>query len=251
MLQNIVCLFLALFSGIGLYAQTSPEGLAEESDIYQRIYDAPLTDAQNGQQVLLSQVFEKRPLIVALVYTRCTGICSPYLLQLKDDILFNLRDSSFRVVVLSFDPRDSRTDMQSLARRFGLDNKPQWLFATTDSLTRLNASISFAPRWDSLRQQFDHEAVLVGVNSGGFITRKIIGMRSLHDLEWMLASIHNVFSPSYQLPGKNSMFSCFNYDPKTGKSKPGFGLLFVALPAIITLLIISLLRLWVRKGNSA
>ncbi|MBS1614790.1 MAG: hypothetical protein JST06_01580 [Bacteroidetes bacterium] len=232
-------------------AQTKVSALDEESNIYHRVFDAPLTESVSGQKGFLSQQYERKPLILALVYTRCTGICSPFLLQLKDDILFNLRDSSFRVVVLSFDPQDSKADMNSLQKRFGLEGNSQWLFATTDSIRSLNTSIGFAPVWDSLRKQYNHEALLVGINSGGYITKKLIGMRSSHDLEKMVASIHNVFSPSYRLPGSSTLFSCFNYDPKSGRSTPGLGLLFVGLPAGLALLIVILLRLMVRKQTPA
>ncbi|MBP9056494.1 MAG: hypothetical protein KBF69_08900, partial [Saprospiraceae bacterium] len=50
--------------------------------------------------------------------------------------------------------------------------------------------------------------------------------------------IYNSFTPTHQLPNKNRLFSCFNYDPKTGKNTPGLGLLFIALPAILTIFIL-------------
>jgi len=66
----------------------------------------------------------------------------------------------------------------------------------------------------------------------------LLGIRTVDDLQLMIRSIHNVFIPSYRLPTKSNIFSCFNYDPKTQTNRPGLGLLFVALPAIITFLIV-------------
>ena len=128
--------------------------------------------------------------------------------------------------------------MMQLARWLNLENNKQWLFATTRDIEKLNLSVGFHPTWDSTRSQFDHDALLVGINKEGYITKKLIGLRNQNDLGLLISSVNDVFSPSYRLPGKNLLFSCFNYNPETGKNKPGLGLLFLTLPPVITLLIV-------------
>ena len=217
-------------------AQSSATGMAEETNIYEKVFDAPLRTSA-GATTTVREVYRQRPTLVALVFTRCAGICSPFLLQLKDNLKLS-GNKSFNVLVISFDPRDNLDDMGAMARKFGLENDPQWVFATTDSIGQFIQSIGFRPVWDNASQQYDHDALLVGVNAEGYITKKLIGIRGGHDLDLIIASVNNVFTPTYRLPNKNALFSCFNYDPKTGKNTPGLGLLFIALPAIITVLLL-------------
>jgi cytochrome oxidase Cu insertion factor (SCO1/SenC/PrrC family) len=230
-------------------AQTVSSGVKEESNIYERIYNAPM-NISGEQQMSLHELYTRKPLLLALVFTRCFGVCNPFLLQLKENLQLKSKDNSFNVLVMSFDPRDSLKDLKLLAQRFGVENNKQWIFAVTDSITKLNQSISFYPIWDSIRNQYDHDALLVGINSEGYITKKLIGIRQGHDLDLLIASVNNTFSPTYRLPNKNLLFSCFNYDPKTGKNKLGLGLLFIALPAVLTVLLLISISYIVRRKVS-
>lgn len=235
MFKNIVLTILTISFVFTANAQTASTGLEEETNIYEKVFDAHL-NLTGGQEIAFHKLYSGKPLLLALVFTRCTGVCNPYLLDLSANLQF--KDKSFNVLVLSFDPRDSLKDMELLAKRFGLENNKQWFFGTTTNIEELNKSIGFSPIWDTARGQYEHDALLVGINSEGFITKKLIGIRGGHDLGLMIASVNNIFAPTYRLPNKNTLFSCFNYDPKTGKNTPGLGLLFIALPAIITLLLL-------------
>lgn len=218
-------------------AQIASTGLEEETNIYDRVYDAKLSI--NGEDDrTITQLCSSKPVLLALIFTRCSGICNPFLMQLKENLQFKNNFGEFSILVLSFDPRDTQEDMMQLARQLNLENNKQWLFATTQDIEKLNLSVGFHPTWDSTRSQFDHDALLVGINKEGYITKKLIGLRNQNDLGLLISSVNDVFSPSYRLPGKNLLFSCFNYNPETGKNTPGLGLLILALPAIITLLLL-------------
>lgn len=218
-------------------AQIASTGLEEENNIYEKGFDARLR-LSNGDHRTLTQLYAGKPVLLALVFTRCSGVCNPFLVQLKENLQFKTDTADFSVLVLSFDPRDTREDMQHLSERLGLDDNKQWLFATTSDIEKLNQSVGFNPVWDSTRSQYDHDALLVGINKGGYVTKKLIGIRNKSDIDLIIRSVNDVFSPSYRLPSKNRLFSCFNYNPVTGKNTPGLGLLFLALPAIITLLLL-------------
>lgn len=249
MFKNIIFTIISISFCTLANAQTASTDVKEESDIYKQIYDAPLNVA-GKQQLSLHELYSGKPLLLALVFTRCSGVCNPFLLKLKENLQFRTKDNSFNVLVLSFDPRDSIEDMNLLAQRFDVENNKQWIFAVTDSITKLNQSISFYPVWDSIRNQYDHDALLVGINSEGYITKKLIGIRQGHDMDLLIASVNNIFSPTYRLPNKNLLFSCFNYDPKTGKNKLGLGLLFIALPAVLTVLLLIFISYFVRGKAS-
>ncbi|MCG2460045.1 hypothetical protein K8352_04755 [Flavobacteriaceae bacterium F89] len=245
MFKDIVLAVIAVGFGLLLNAQSVSSGLKEEANIYGKVFDAPLRVAENDS-LLFHGLYNRKPLILALVFTRCYGVCNPFLLRLAEYIQLRDKDDSFSVLVLSFDPKDSVDDMKLLGKRYGLENNTQWTFAVTDSIESLNRSIGFYPSWDSSIEQFDHDALLVGINNEGFITKKLIGIRQPHDLDLLIASVNNIFSPTYRLPNRNALFSCFNYDPKTGKNTPGLGLLFIALPAIVTVILLLSISYFVR-----
>lgn len=247
MFKDIVLTVIAICFVHMVIAQTSSTGIEEETNIYEKIFDAPLR-VSGDQQMTFTALYHQKPMLVALIFTRCAGICSPFLVELKDNLQVT-DDKSFNILVISFDPRDNLDDMNNVAHRFGLENDPRWIFAVTDSIEQLNQSIGFYPIWDNVTDQYDHDALLVGVNTEGYITKKLIGIRKKHDLDLLISSVNNVFSPTYRLPNKNSLFSCFNYDPKTGKNTPGLGLLFIGLPAVLTILMLVSISYFVRNKS--
>ncbi|MDY0077647.1 MAG: SCO family protein [Bacteroidales bacterium] len=249
MSKNIVFLLLLIIGFCNFVeAQTTSNALKEETNIYEKVFDVPL-QVVDRQSASFDKLYAQRPVILALIFTRCTGICNPFLVKLKENLQFKTQENPFQVLVVSFDPRDSVSDMRRLAQNLGLEDNKQWTFATTDSISRLNQSVGFDPVWDSLRQQFDHDALLVGINKEGYITKKLIGLREQGDLELLIGSVNNIFSPTYRLPNQNSLFSCFNYDPVTGKNTPGLGLLFLALPAILTTILLVSISYSVRRSR--
>lgn len=226
-------------------ALTASTGIEEEVNIYEKIYNASLYSTEN-RHITVNELYNDNPLLIGLIFTQCSGVCNPFLLQLNDNLQSASNHDSVNVLIVSFDPRDDKEDMDLLAQRLGLADNKRWTFAVTDSISELNESIGFYPVWDTERRQFEHDALLVGVNKEGYITKKLMGIRRAGDLSLLIGSVNNAFSPTYRLPGKSTLFSCFNYDPTTGKSTPGLGLLFIALPAVLTGFLILFIRYVVR-----
>lgn len=231
------------------FAQTN-DSWREEVNVYQPVFNAPLT-LTSGEQISLYQLADNNPVIIALIFTRCSGICTPFLLRLKEDIRLaeNAENYPYKILVVSFDPRDSLEDMKRMADNLELSKSSDWKFGVTDSILPLINSVAFEPIWSEEMQQFDHDALLVGVNSNGYISRKLLGMRDSRDLSMLIASVNNQFAPTFRLPGGNKLFSCFNYDPVTGKNTPGLGLLFILLPAVLSAALLIGIRLSVRKKS--
>lgn len=237
MYKGILFIIISLF---GFYNSFADPGngynLSEEKNLYAKVADIPLYT--NSGTVSLSDVYKQSPIIIALIFTSCTGICNPFLLQLSENMKEMNSTEKFKVLVISFDPADSLSDLQHLANRFGLGDNDQWIFATTPQIAQLDSSIGFFPVWDKVRRQFDHDALLAGINKDGLITKKLIGIRDQKSLQWMIRSIRDEFMLSYPLPRENMLFSCFSYDPVTGKKSPSIGLFILVLPAILTILLL-------------
>jgi len=224
----------------------SGNGWKEEQNVYAQVHDAPL-HLINGQSTSIMQMANQKPLILALIFTRCTGVCNPFILNLKEQLGISEENLDFNLLVVSFDPEDQLPDMKAYARRFNLEREAGWHFGVTSEISALNESIAFVPQWDSVQQQFDHDALLVGINTNGFITRKLLGLRSYRDLGKLVSSMRNKFAPTHQLPNKNVMLSCFNYDPLTGQSFPGLGLAILAIPGLLAFTLVFAIRLVVKK----
>ncbi len=229
-----------------VFSQTDRFNRLEENKVYQQVANVVVTTPT--EQVALSSLYSRTPLIIALIFTRCTGVCSPMILNLYENINHLQSDKNFKVLVLSFDSMDNIKDMSRFATRYGLENNKQWIFATTSQIKELNISIGFNPIWDTSKKQFNHEALFVGINKDGYITKKVVGIRSYTALADMIKEINNEFVISYPLPKINMLFSCFDYNPITGKKKPSWGLLILLLPFIITCMLLILLVKYTRKN---
>lgn len=248
MLTNYISFFLIamLLSASATIGQPN-DGWKEEQKVHSRIHDAPVR-LIDGQTTSIWQMSSQKPIVLALIFTRCTGVCNPFILRLKEQLNFSEEDLDFQLVVLSFDPRDQLSDMKTYAKRFDLAQQDNWHFGVTSQISELNQSIAFDPDWDSSRQQFEHDALLAGINTDAYITKKLLGLRSASDLIKLSASVNNGFSPTYQLPNDNMLFSCFNYDPQSGRSFPGLGLVFIALPGVLAFTFVFVIRFLVKHS---
>lgn len=214
-----------------IFAQSSSRfNYSEEEGIYRKVPDVQLT-ASSGT-FLLSDIYSQSPVILAMVFTQCTGICTPFIFQLKQHIEALNSSEKFKIIVVSFDPRDSLQNMIELSKRYRLEKDENWIFATNASIDTLNRVSDFKPVWDEAKQQYEHEALLVGINTNGYITKKLVGLRDKTALKSVIMEINNRQVLSYPVPGTETVFSCFRYDPATGERKMGYGLLFLLSPAL-------------------
>jgi cytochrome oxidase Cu insertion factor (SCO1/SenC/PrrC family) len=232
--------FVAALSLTALAVQAAPVavdyGMGEEKLLFQKVFDAEIVQAEGTCR--LSSLYSGGPLAVAWIYTRCFGICTPLMVDLAGAAKWLPGELPYKILVLSFDPRDCVDDMRALARRYGLENDPHWIFATSPQMDSLNRSVGFSPRWDSSRNGFDHEGLVGGINDDGYLCRRLSVTGDPRALERLFAETRRHFNPSHPLPGGQSMLSCFSYDPLTGTKKPAAGLLILLLAPFATLLLL-------------
>lgn len=240
--QSFYLLFLAvLLAASGrVSAQQEKYNLSEESNIYTKIPDLELMTESGTFKI--SEVYDRSPVMMALIFTRCAGICSPFTFNVQDNIERLKTNREYKIIVVSFDPRDSLEDMLNYKKRFKLAEEDRWIFATTPDIDEMNNALGFDPVWDEQTLQFEHEALLAGLNEHGYLTKKLLGMRTPNEVLSVINSINNVFTPAYPLPVKNRLFTCFTYDPSTGKRSGSFGLFILLSPAVLTAALVSGIR---------
>ncbi len=222
----------------------------DEADLIGReVPDVRLRFADGGEG-RLSELWAQRPVFLTFVFTRCAGICSPYLGLLRDTVdQVGGAGDRYQMVVVSFDSRDRPEDMLGLARHHGLENDPGWTFAAPadeESLKALCGSLDFDFRWDDRRQQFNHPAITAVLRGGKFVRLSVGGEIAPGRFKEMLADARGEFVAMYPEPGaKGALFRCFDYDPERGFS-PNWGMLLLVLPAVAAVSFASVMFLTAR-----
>ena len=208
----------------------------DEDSIYGReVPDIGLRYADGGRGHL-SDLWAERPIFVTLVFSRCAGICSPYLGLLKKTVeQVGASGELYQMVVISFDMRDRPEDLLALAKHHSLEIDRGWTFAAPASqaeLTALCEALDFDFRWDETRQQYNHPAVTVALREGKFARISVGEEVTPGRFKEMLADARGEFVPIYPAPGQGTaLFRCFDYDPERGFT-PNWGMLILILPGV-------------------
>jgi len=205
----------------------------EERLLNTTVPDIPLTTV-SGARATLSQIAHGRPLLLAFVFTRCSGVCSPFLTSWRSADRAIAHGRYLRLA-LSFDPRDTSTDMSTLARHHALDDNDDWTFAVGDpsDVRRLADATGFWWAWDETRQQFDHPAMLAGIRDGRLVRLLVGGSITSARLDELVREVSGEFVRSYPLPGRVS-FRCVRYDPATGRTTLDWGFALLLIPIAAT-----------------
>jgi cytochrome oxidase Cu insertion factor (SCO1/SenC/PrrC family) len=227
----------------------------EESRLFGReVPDIGLryADGSNGR---LSELWAERPVFVTLVFSRCAGICSPYLGLLKKTVeQVGSSGDRYQMVVISFDLRDRPEDLTALARYHGLEADRGWTFAapaTQEERTALCQSLDFDFRWDEERQQYNHPAITVALRAGKLVRISVGEEISPRRFMEMLADARGEFVPIYPDPGRRgALFRCFDYDPQRGFT-PNWGMLILVFPAAAALTLAAGMFMAARFAGSA
>ena len=210
------------------------DGLPDEARYVNRAVP-DITVRTAAGQIPLSALWQEGPLVLTMVFTRCAGICSPYLRALRRaDEALDLPDDVQRVV-LSFDPRDTPEHMRRTGEHLGVAGRPGWTLgvAAPADIDRLARALGFWFEWDEDRQQFDHPALLVGIHEGRVARLLVGGSITALRLSEVVREARGQFIPSYPLPG-DVLFRCFDYDPVTGTPTLAWGALVLLVPALGT-----------------
>ncbi len=214
---------------------------SEAKYIYKDVKDVKITTSDN-QTTSLSQIWQEKPIILTLIFSRCAGICSPLISSLKfsiDKIAGSESKYDFYVLILSFDPRDTPQDMKIFKENFELKNSSDWIFGVFSERNKIEEfakEIGFWYKWVDSTGQYDHPGMIIGIRQGK-VVRILVGSDvTLVKLRELLTEIRGEFIPFYSIQ-KNVAFRCLNYDPETGKVKVGTGTIIMIIPAILTFFI--------------
>ena len=172
----------------------------------------------DGDTVTLDQVINK-PVLFALVYYECPGICSPLLTELA--WVINKVDlkpiDDFEVVTLSFDHHETHEVAAKWKKSYfeGMNGEfPEeaWTFLTGDSVNirKLTDAVGFYFKPDD--EQFLHAATVIAISPDGKISRYLFGL-SFNPFDIKMALLEAEAGKTNPTITKVLQF-CFSYDPQ-------------------------------------
>ena len=228
----------------GLYAQSnqSLSVLQQESiGLYRQLPDVSV-QLSDGSTVMLSSLWQKRPILLAFFYRKCSGICDTFLRNLHRSVMNEgSLGSAYQVLVISISPEDDAAAMNSVARLFDVEHNDNWHFAVTSAENReklFNATGFWTKdigRSNDNAQQFDHPALVAAIKDGQII-QKTLGVNVSKDqILTIMAELNGNFQPFYAIPGQDIFLSCFQIDPNTGAVSLNWGLWLLLAPALVAM----------------
>lgn len=230
MRQGLFSLMLLPLLASSTFAQ--PELPEENRYVFRKMPNALIKTPY--QEMRLSEMYTRNPVLLTLVYTRCPTICYPYLQYLREE-LKTIRVDGYRVLVLSLDPRDTVEDMVRLGKILNVPQPEKWVFGVTKDIAAVIKSVGVQFEWREEIGGFDHPALVAGIDQNGYVLRILVGFQKTSRLAEVLREMQGEFIPSYPLPGDETIFRCFDYDPITGKWRMGPGFLILFTPALLGL----------------
>jgi protein SCO1/2 len=208
-----------------------------------------------GSTVRLSEFFEQKPVVLALVYYNCPMLCT----QVLNGLDRSLKDvpmdigKDFDVVTVSIDP--SETPKLASAKRdlyAGIYGRPGaaqgWHFLTGEEsqIRQLANAVGFRYAYDADSKQFAHASAVMVLTPGGKLSRYFYGITyPARDVRLGLveASEGKIGSAVDQV-----LLFCYHYDPVTGK----YGLLIsrvIKAGGLVTVLAIGILVLVLSRNE--
>jgi protein SCO1/2 len=203
--------------------------------------DLPFTDS-NGQDVMLSQYFGTRPVVLVLAYYECPMLCT----QVLNGVFSTMEPlkidagREFEVVVVSIDPGE--TPAMGRAKKVGYVKHYQrptaeqgihFLTGRQESITKLADAIGFRYVYDEAIDQYAHPAMMTVLTPAGHVSKYLYGVE-FAPLDFRFA----VMSASEGKIGSfldQAVMYCFHYDPSTGKYSVAI-MTFVRLGGVLTMI---------------
>ncbi len=218
--------------GLGVAAGAEPGVFPTEARYVGRAVPDVAFASVAGESTL-SQYAGADGLVLALAFTRCSGLCTPFLASLSSaEAIVGMDEGGVRTLVLSIDPRDTVPEMTGMAARLGLATDPTWAFgvAAPADIAALAEAVGFTYAWDETKREFDHPGLLVALRGGRVV--RLLGDADVHParLQEVVRELRGEFVGTYPLPGR-VLLRCFEYDAAKGEYSLGWGFFALLVPA--------------------
>src|SRR5262249_25118276 len=174
---------------------------------------------ETGKAVRLGDYFNRKPVILALVYYQCPMLCNQVLNGLAGGLkaLPFVAGKEFEVVVVSFNPRETSELAAAKKESYGRAGAAGWHFLTGDPkpIDALARAVGFRYVYDPMLNQYAHASGVVVLTPKGRVARYFYGVEyAPRDLRFGLIE---AAEDRIGMPVDQVLLLCYQYDPKTGK----------------------------------
>ena len=226
---KLALLAIAALAGASLRAEEAPPAPLREVGFDQRLgeavpLDIPFRD-ETGREVKLSEYFQKKPVLLSLVYFECPMLCG----MATEGLVRSLRPlgfspgADFEVLTVSFDPRETpelaaakKRNVLAAYGRPGAEDGWRFLTGGAESIARLTRAVGFRYVWDEEQKQFAHATGIVVLTPGGRISRCLFGIEyAPKDIRF--AVIEAADGAIGSIADRVFLQFCYAYDPKLGR----------------------------------
>lgn len=242
-------LFCSVSTSARAQAAVPDEAGVDEKLGAQAALDEVLVD-EDGHGITLRQLVDK-PTILTLNYFTCTGICSPQLNALASALnrVGIEPGKDFRIVTVSFDPKDTPAVAHDKRLSYLKLMKPAfppeaWRFLTgsAQSTKALTDSVGF--RFRAAASGYAHPGVVVVLTPRGTVSRYLYGVWFLPaDLQM---AIREAAAGQVRPTISRVLAFCYSYDPRGRR----YVLSITRLTGTAVLLFAGVFLLFVLKGRS-
>ena len=221
-------LLAAVLSGALAQAQYARPAIARGVDLKQHLngqipLDLVFTD-ETGEAVPLRSYFGDKPVLLSLVYFKCTSVCP---LSMRETMLALNRlplkpGSDYNVLIVSFDPKDTpavakeqKLEYSQDFHKAGYGEGFHFLTGSQEAISRLTEAVGWKYVWDEKTRQFAHAAGIMVATPEGRLSRYLYGIAyASPDVRMALveAAKHKIGSPADYI-----LLFCFHWDETQGK----------------------------------
>jgi len=184
--------------------------------------DLRFTDA-DGNPVVLSQYFGKKPVLLTLVYYECPMLCTLVLngtLRALRALEFSA-GNEFEILTISIDPEETpelaARKRESYLKNYGREGADQgwhFLVGSEDQIRPLADAVGFRYTYDPESGEYAHASGIMILTPEGKVARYFYGVEySPRDMKlgFIEAAENKIGSPVDQI-----LLFCYHYDPLTG-----------------------------------
>lgn len=204
---------------------------------------------ETGKEVTIKEVLQK-PTILALVYFRCPGICTPLLNGLRQvlDKVALEAGKDFQILTVSFNPEETsamaaekKKNYLSQLKRKIPESSWRFLVGKEENVKKLTDSVGFYYQKEG--REYKHAATLTILSPSGKITRYLYGVGFLpFDLKMaLMEASEGKVGPTIA----KFLEFCYSYDPK-GKR---YGLNVIRISGAAVVIFLSIFILYLSFGG--
>lgn len=207
-------LFLVVFSGVAASAElTMPN---EKKTLGKNVPDVRLMGS-DGSSFSLKERMRGKPLILSLIYTKCTTTCLLITDSISDVVgKIGGLGEKYNVLTLSFDPADINPKRLDEFRKTWRLEREGWIVAggEKEEVDKLLTAIDFGYIFDKATGEFLHPNLLVILTPDGRVSRYFYGV-TYNDKDLKLSLLEARKGISKLSIAEGFLLRCFLFDPAT------------------------------------